>query len=173
MKHYIQICIVTFSFLGVGAGEELPRDLQELISRRSEAVARIDRIFVGELEKLKINYTKKGDLDSANTIVTLIEKYRIDDDQELETSKPLSEVFGKTYSWTADGRDDGNRLSIMKDGKGTMRGVKITWEKLGEREIRITFPNGEEAAIKWTANFKNYTGRETRRNHKLAGKLVE
>ena len=173
MRHYIKICIATFSFIGVVTGEELPRDVRDLLSKRNKAVAKIDRIFIGELEKLKVNYMKKGDLDSANSVATLIEKHRIDGVQEVEAADPLSEVLGKTYSWTADGKDDGHRLIILKDGEGTMRGLKITWEKVGERAIRIAFPDGEKASIKWTVDFETYSGRETRRNSKLAGKLVE
>ena len=169
MKRFLFPLILISLFVGLSSGEELPSDVQRLFGKRNEAIAKIDRTFVNELEKLKVKYTKKGDLDSANAIVTLIEQFRIEEDDP----DPLSEVFGKTFSWSANGKDAGNRLIVLEGGKATMRGNKITWEKLGEREIRITFSSGNKATIQWSADYKSFAGRETLRRQKITGKLVE
>ena len=51
---------------------ELPEEAQRLIDMRKEAIEKIDKKFTDELEKIKITYTKRGDLDSANAILDLI-----------------------------------------------------------------------------------------------------
>jgi hypothetical protein len=56
------------------SANDLPEDVQRLISKRDLAIAQIDIRFVEELDKLKVKYTKAGDLDAANAIVSLIEK---------------------------------------------------------------------------------------------------
>ncbi|MDP0490786.1 MAG: hypothetical protein Q7Q71_07040 [Verrucomicrobiota bacterium JB023] len=56
-------------------GSGLSHDVQQLISKRDRAVERIDQKLIEELEKLKVKYTKAGDLESANKTVELIEKY--------------------------------------------------------------------------------------------------
>src|SRR5690606_728690 len=40
------------------------------------AMLKIDRSYLAELEKLKVKYTKAGNLDAANAIVALIERVR-------------------------------------------------------------------------------------------------
>ena len=80
------IYVICFSFLLVAStpGSELPTDVQNLISKREKAIAEIDRIYVRELEELKVKYTKAGDLDSANAIVSLIEKALVNEVSPLE-----------------------------------------------------------------------------------------
>ena len=51
---------------------ELPEEAQRLIDMRKEAVEKIDKKFINELEEIKTTYTKRGDLDSANAILELI-----------------------------------------------------------------------------------------------------
>lgn len=50
-------------------GSELSNYVIKLLERRDESVKEIDRRLVEELDKLKLEHTKKGDLDSANAIV--------------------------------------------------------------------------------------------------------
>jgi hypothetical protein len=57
---------------GTTVDGEFPSDAQWLISKRAEAIANIDQRFIEELEKLKIQYTKAGDLENANLLLDLI-----------------------------------------------------------------------------------------------------
>jgi len=55
-------------------GAELPHAVRTLVEKRQDAISRIDNVFVQELEKIKVNYTKAGDLESANMVAELIKK---------------------------------------------------------------------------------------------------
>ena len=173
MKPLIYICFLTALPFGLSSGNELPPDVQRLLSQRDAAVTKIDRVFVDQLEKLKVQYTKEANLEAANATVTLIEKFRIDEDKRDDQSEALSSIFGKTFSWSADGRDAGNRLILLKGGKGTFAGVAITWENIGKRNIRITQSDGVKEEIMWSADFKSFTGRSGRRGQVLGGRLIE
>jgi hypothetical protein len=59
------MCFVAF-------GAELPSDVQRLFEQRNNAIQKIDVKFTEELDKLKVKYTKAGDLESANAILDLI-----------------------------------------------------------------------------------------------------
>jgi hypothetical protein len=54
------------------AEQPLPPDVERVVDQRAAAIAKIDRTYVQELEKLKINYTKQGNLNVANKIANLI-----------------------------------------------------------------------------------------------------
>lgn len=70
--------LIHFSILAAGCslvfGKELPSDVKALGTQQAAAALKIDRSYIQELEKLKVKYTKQGDLDTANAIVALIEK---------------------------------------------------------------------------------------------------
>jgi hypothetical protein len=71
------VTIVTAAFLLpiTRAAETLPLDVQRVMDQRAAASDKIDRIYLQDLEKLKVNYTKNGDLNTANKIASL--KYEI------------------------------------------------------------------------------------------------
>jgi flagellar motor switch protein FliG len=56
------------------AEDALPADIQRVVEQRASAIAKIDKIYLQELEKLKVNYTKQGNLDMALKIVSLMPK---------------------------------------------------------------------------------------------------
>lgn len=86
----------------------------------------------------------------------------------------LSTIFGKTFSWTSNGRNDGHHLIIREEGRGTIRGTPLKWEKIDERSIRATFVDGVKADLEWERDYKSFTGIETRGGGlKIAGELVE
>lgn len=72
-RHPICYCYL-LALATFAPAKELPEDVQILINKRDNAISQINIKFVEELEKLKVKYTKSGDLDSANAIVALIEK---------------------------------------------------------------------------------------------------
>lgn len=75
MKTFISLFIF---LIGFAHADELPSDVKNLLEKRNTAVSAIDKRLVEELEKLKVNYTRRGDLDAANSIVELINKYNPD-----------------------------------------------------------------------------------------------
>ncbi|MEP2777164.1 MAG: hypothetical protein ABJQ29_15095 [Luteolibacter sp.] len=166
MKCFIFILFFIYMTVGLGSGEELPGDVQRLFDKRNEAVTKIDRIFVNELEKLKLKYTRNGDLDSAISIVALIEKFRIEEDD----FEPLSEVYGKSFSWSVNGEDYGNRIIIFEGGSGTFGGMAITWKKISERKVRLSFASGNPE-IEWSPDCKSFSGME--RGGRVVGRLIE
>jgi hypothetical protein len=173
MKPLKYIFFITSLSFGAISGNELPPDVQRLVSQRDAAVSKIDRVFVDQLDKLKVQYTKEGNLEAANATVTLIKKFRIVEDKEDNQSESLSDIFGKTFSWSADGKDAGNRLILLEGGKGTFAGKAITWEHIEKRNIRITQSDGVIEETMWSADYKSFTGRSGRRGQVLAGKLIE
>ncbi len=76
MKKILKVsthAFVTLAFMNaISLGTELPEEAQRLIASRKKTIETIDKKFVYELDKIKTNYTKKGDLDSANAILDLI-----------------------------------------------------------------------------------------------------
>jgi hypothetical protein len=74
MKNFICICFLSSLSVAFSLEKEFPSDVQWLVSKRNEAVARIDQTFVEELGKLKVKYTKAGDLENANTVAALIKQ---------------------------------------------------------------------------------------------------
>ena len=101
MNTFIRISFLISLFIGYSSGAELPSDVKQLLSKRNEAVAKIDEIFLKELEKLKVKYTKQGDLESANKTVDLIEKYS----QESPKTVPKieDELIGRWIGRTSSG----------------------------------------------------------------------
>ena len=101
----IQILFV-FSIVSLASGSELPSDARLLLEKREKAVKAIDQRLVEELEKIKVAHTKRGDLESANAIMELIQS--IDGDVE---SKYLKKLVG---TWKRD--TDGTFFEF--DGRG-------------------------------------------------------
>jgi hypothetical protein len=64
--------VISTQVLSTLIGAELPQVVRTLMEKRQEAISRIDNVFVQELEKIKVNYTKGGDLESANMVAELI-----------------------------------------------------------------------------------------------------
>ena len=91
--YFIQALSV-LSLASLAQGSELPVDARQLLEKRDEAVKAIDRRFAEELEKLKTAHTKRGDLDSANAIVALIDKYKADQSNQKDSSTQIALLAG-------------------------------------------------------------------------------
>jgi hypothetical protein len=65
---------------------QLPLEFQSLKSKRDLAVRKIDMTYKMELEKLKVQYTKRIDLDSANIVAAAIGQ--IESGNPDDNSKP-------------------------------------------------------------------------------------
>lgn len=57
----------TFAF-----ADDLPYDVSQVVAERERQMAKIDEQYTAALERLKVSYTKKGDLETALKIDTLI-----------------------------------------------------------------------------------------------------
>ena len=126
MKTFISICFLSSLFAGYSSGSKLPSDVKQLLSNRNDAVARIDEIFVKELEKLKVKYAKMGDLESANKTVNLIEKYsketlktrpKIEDELIGRWLVSSSTGWSREFHFMPNGKLNGGEWSIVNNGK--------------------------------------------------------
>jgi hypothetical protein len=126
------LSIVTF----VQAEEVLPPDVQRVVDQRAAAVAKIDKIYLQELEKLKVTYTKQGNLEVANTVMKLIEAVEM----PTVAKEPL---VGR---WSRVGKP--GRWVFRPDGTGDFTSPgkleKILWKKKSDTEYGISFPSRPE-----------------------------
>jgi hypothetical protein len=140
------ICFTCFSlFLVVHSlGDELPDDVQALVAKRDEAISRIDITFVRELEKLKVKYTKLGDLDSANKIVELIAQYPT----KVENGMPSDPEFDNT---TWEFRNKSKQLGILDllpGGKVKSKNYpNSTWKRVDKDTIRFEYESDKSADV--------------------------
>lgn len=99
----------------------MPQGIQTLIDKRKEAVRKIDKVFVEELEKIKTAYVKAGDLEKANLAAELIKNTSV---------TGTDEVFSLDGEWRY--RIDGKAVSIVRRFKGNKLidegGVEHHWE---------------------------------------------
>ena len=54
------------------AVEDIPREVRDLQVQRETKVRDLDRIYRAELEKLKVKFTKEGNLVAANKVAALL-----------------------------------------------------------------------------------------------------
>jgi hypothetical protein len=106
-----------FSIVSPASGSDVPKDARLLLEKREAAVKAIDQRFVEELKKLKVAHTKRGDLESANAIVELINKYETEQGiAKHESSDESSQIARLVGVWKRD--VDGNLFQFNADGSG-------------------------------------------------------
>lgn len=143
MKHLFYIGLLSSLFVGHSAGEDLPSDVQWLVTKRNEAVAKIDRTFVDELEKLKVKYTKAGDLESANRTVKLIEEYPL----QIAESTLTDAEFDGTF-WEFRNKSHLGNLEFLPGGK--IRSSEYpgsSWSRIDKNTIRFEYVADKKAGI--------------------------
>jgi len=88
----------------VHAEEETPAALARLQEQRDRKIAEIDRIYVRELEELKVTYTKAGRLDDALAVDAAIKSVvqDLDGTDEEAPSIPLAQFLPGT-KWIGQG----------------------------------------------------------------------
>jgi hypothetical protein len=142
MKYLIRISSISLLLAAILAGSELPSDVQNLITKRDEAIEKIDVTFVRELEKLKIKYTKLGDLDSANRIVDLIAKHPIKSSDASD-----HEFDGTTWEFL----NKSGRLGLLE----FLAGGKVkskeypnsSWQRVDKDTIRFQYEKNQASGI--------------------------
>ena len=161
MKITLKSLIVVFLPLAlmstISLGAELPQEALRLVELRKKAIENIDKQFVGELEKVKITYTKKGDLDSANAIVTLINTVPLD-------GPLIGKWLFTAKSWKGirelrDGRD------CYEDGKRTGK-----WSSTAQQLI-ISFDGGRTETYTLPIKDGTLSGRSNREDEMHAQKI--
>jgi hypothetical protein len=113
-------------------GSDLPQQVQRLVDKRQEAISRIDKVFVDELEKIMTSYTKAGDLENANMVAELIKQAK---------GSARDKEFSLDGEWSH--RNDGGDRSVVRRFKGKKLidehgvehrfvfendGITITWD---------------------------------------------
>lgn len=168
LRNFYQIILLAT----IASADELPEDLQHLMEKRTEAVAKIDAAFISKLEKLKIKYTKVGDLDTANAIVALIEKFKATDPNYGNLPIFPNNIFGEIFSWSSNGTNHGNKLILLEGGKGSFSGDAITWRKMNGRKLRLNFKYGNPE-IEFSDDSKSFEGIDADKQSKISGYLIK
>jgi hypothetical protein len=123
-KISLTILLLTQTY-SVTFGAELPLQVQRLTEKRQAAISKINNTFVDELEKIKTNYTKAGDLENANLVATLIKQTK---------GTVGEEVFSLDGEWRY--RIDGKVVSVVRRFEGNQLvdegGTKRDWVFEGE-----------------------------------------
>jgi len=150
----MKVFLLFLFFIGVSHADEIPSNAKSLLEKRDNAVRVIDRRLVEELEKLKVIYTKRGDLNAANAIVELIGKYKTDEGDENVDKDMKTTLIGTKWVWfrheTITFAD--NDKAFFNSNDQQLFTWKITDEK--ERIISGTTPSGRAYKMKFSKNFK-------------------
>lgn len=125
MKNTLSTVIVILLTAVFSMGEELPIDIQSLLNKRDQAVAKIDQTLVQELEKLKVKFTKAGDLESANKTVKLIEQYSANFELVGEWSVRSGTGWSGVFNFLPNGK--------INDG---------TWRIVNNKKVICKWPDG-------------------------------
>lgn len=85
-----------------------PPEIEALQAQRSRKIDEINRIYQQELEKIKLKYTKLGNLDAANIAAALI--------KSLDAEMPAEKRVEKDTRWIWG---SGGELVLKRDGSAT------------------------------------------------------
>lgn len=160
MKKIIYPCFLILLSSSCIFANELPSDAKWLTAKRAEAIEKIDRTYVKELEKLKVKYTKKGDLDSANAIVALMEDKSIPFRQKSSASSKLfDEIVNTGWKYYHPGGNNG----FVLERSGTLEAERwwgiCKWRVISDSEILIEHPKGERKMIMtFSEDFDSFRG---------------
>jgi hypothetical protein len=150
----MKIFLLFLFFIGFSHADEIPSDVKNLLEKRDNAVSAIDKRLVEELEKLKVNYTKRGDLESANAVVELISKYKPTEGDENANKDMKNALIGTMWVWFNQETitfEDSNKALYNSNQKKL-----FTWEITDEKERIISgmTPGGRAYKMQFSKNFK-------------------
>ena len=116
--------------------EALPEDVETLKAKRNQAVQKIDATYYAELEKLKVKYTKAGNLEAANRINGMLE------DLALNSSAVIGvDNFSVVGRWVFEAGNRKRYFNFNGDmsftGQFAVAGDKFsgTWRVEGKRIV--------------------------------------
>ncbi len=125
----------------VSFGAGLPYQVQRLVEKRQQAISKIDNSFVDELEKIKTNYTKAGDLENANLVAELIKQTK-----SLVDKRPFAlegewryQTDGEARSVVRRFKDNQffDQVGIKRDYVLTNDGITIWWNSSQFEKITL------------------------------------
>ena len=141
-------------------GAEQPRQLQILIEKHQEATGKVDKAFFEELQKLKTNYTKAGDLESANAVVAVIEGKSVAP-QSIEKHASLhNKIVNTTWEYhhkSATVTFDLKESNLLR-GRGTWGDAK--WRVISDNEIIIEHTSGAKMVMTFDKLFRSFSGHD-------------
>jgi len=115
MKRF-QILTTLTILIGAATAVELPYDIKKLQIQRAQRIAEIDRTYLRELEKLKLTYTKAGNLEVVVVVERLIKEL---DPGDLPKTDGDLQTFLQGTAWEFD---KGRTITFGKNGK-----LKKSW----------------------------------------------
>jgi hypothetical protein len=114
--------------------QSIPPDVSRLLAQRDAEIKKINQRCVVELERLKVSYTKRGDLKNAVLVDNMI--------KEMKVSHPI------VGSWTFDYRGNPRSYTFNEDGSvsgaflSSGGGFKGIWKADGNNVV-ISSESGE------------------------------
>ena len=144
---------LTFSIVTLGfnlpLGAEIPQPVRSLLEKRQDAIDKINLVFIRELEKIKIDYTKAGDLENANLVLDFINQTKgakstkVSQNDSIETDEPLN-GDGKISEIRIKGIFEFSTIRIRKEGLDILHGQFATPDQVtvNRKRWQIEWPNG-------------------------------
>ncbi|MBK1856589.1 hypothetical protein JO972_16615 [Verrucomicrobiaceae bacterium 5K15] len=139
MKTILTLSIICITIMS-SFSDELPQDVNRIVNKRSKAIQMIDKVYVEELQKLKLSYMRKGDLKTSNVIEAMIndiDTLADSSDGDDIASQYLGVWIFRVGSWQSQRiiRPDG---SVFRANKPTEPAKWITDRK----NLIIIYPDG-------------------------------
>ncbi len=134
MKYITNIIIAVSLLVPLSAAETLPPDVSRVIAMRDTEIKRINQRCVIELERLKVSYTKRGDLKNAVLVDNLIKGMKAR--QEIVGSW-LFDFRGKPRAYTF--HENGSMSGAYASSGSRFNG---TWKADGDN-VEISNERGE------------------------------
>jgi hypothetical protein len=166
MKHAIRV-LVTILAICPAFGSEIPPELERLNEQRASKIAEIDKVYMSQLESLKIKFTKAGNLDAANQVVALINATAAagnattttgGDNQKKSPPANSLEVLLKSKIWTYKSGDSACHWTFLDGQRITSDGWSkpSKWETKNNSQLIIHYGDGNTC----TFDFKDFSNKE-------------
>ncbi|VGO21619.1 hypothetical protein [Pontiella sulfatireligans] len=139
MKKTATLLLVTTFALAAAADEYKPSKLKHLQALRAKHIKQIDDTYIRELDKLKLEYTKRGDLDGANAINSALVKMMAKAGNEAPAEETLEDymiiVPAQEY------KDAGNDPNLQQEHADEYAKLVVPGRAWVEWEVKL--PEGE------------------------------
>ena len=134
------ILLVAALCLPVHAESDLPSELQDLVRKRQREEEKLQEQFSLAVEKLKMNYARKGDLDAANAAVALLEGKK---------GGVRDRLVGTSWRFLGVNKQRLNEFEFMRDGsvKCDHAYPEATWTRLDDKHILFRYAPGAEYIV--------------------------
>jgi hypothetical protein len=119
---------------------DTPPELKRLQEQRDRKIEEIDRVYLRELETLKIRYTKQGDLESANLVNDIIQSMITDKADKLpDTGEVTRWEWGSGGILTLSPEGVARHTGWNQPGKWRRESDGSIRLETGSRAFRIVF----------------------------------